>query len=161
MQCGRNIDGTGTGICILRLRSANSPGQVWGRHQLDTRVVSGAYKSQYGNPDEIKKTVEMTEVSHVCDSFTGLKSPQAFLKEYGRRPRILIAKVGQDGHDRGAKVVASGFADFGFDVDVGPLFQVMSSETAGAVPLTPISRLQLRLFVRQWMPMFTSSAFRL
>lgn len=48
----------------------------------------------------------------------------AFDKEFGRRPRILVAKMGQDGHDRGAKVIASGFADLGYDVDVGPLFSV-------------------------------------
>ena len=49
---------------------------------------------------------------------------QAFVEVEGRRPRILVAKMGQDGHDRGAKVIATGFADLGFDVDIGPLFQV-------------------------------------
>ena len=49
---------------------------------------------------------------------------QAFVEQEGRRPRILVAKMGQDGHDRGAKVIATGFADLGFDVDIGPLFQV-------------------------------------
>eukprot|EP01137_Pigoraptor_chileana_P004693 Opistho-2@46676 len=71
-------------------------------------MVSGAYKSEYGIPEDIKKTVDRVE---------------AFTKKEGRRPRLLVAKMGQDGHDRGAKVIATGFADLGFDVDIGPLFQ--------------------------------------
>ncbi|KAJ1962882.1 hypothetical protein IWQ62_003388 [Dispira parvispora] len=82
--------------------------KVWGRHEPAIRVVSGAYKSEYGTSDDIKNTLDMVD---------------AFQAKYGRRPRILVAKMGQDGHDRGAKVVASGYADLGFDVDVGPLFQ--------------------------------------
>lgn len=82
--------------------------EVWGRHLPTTRVISGAYRSAFGESDEITKTLEMVE---------------DFTKHQGRRPRILIAKMGQDGHDRGAKVIATGFADMGFDVDIGPLFQ--------------------------------------
>jgi methylmalonyl-CoA mutase len=83
--------------------------KAWGRHQPQTRVISGAYKSAYGeSEDEIEKTIKMVE---------------DFTHEEGRRPRILVAKMGQDGHDRGAKVIATGFADMGFDVDIGPLFQ--------------------------------------
>ncbi|KAI8812540.1 methylmalonyl-coenzyme A mutase [Cladochytrium replicatum] len=82
--------------------------QVWGRHNPIVRVVSGAYKSEYGTSDDISNTLAMVE---------------EFVKKHGRRPRILVAKMGQDGHDRGAKVIASGFADLGFDVDIGPLFQ--------------------------------------
>lgn len=74
------------------------------------RVVSGAYISEYGANDDITKTNTMVE---------------EFIEKEGRRPRILVAKMGQDGHDRGAKVIASGFADLGFDVDIGPLFQVL------------------------------------
>lgn len=74
-----------------------------------TRVVSGAYKSEYGDSIDVTDTLKMVEL---------------FTKNQGRRPRMLVAKMGQDGHDRGAKVIASGFADLGFDVDVGPLFQV-------------------------------------
>lgn len=85
---------------------------VWGRHKPSIRVISGAYISAYGEADEIQKTLDAVE---------------QFSEEEGRRPRILIAKMGQDGHDRGAKVIATGFADMGFDVDIGPLFQVMSS----------------------------------
>lgn len=83
---------------------------MWGRHQPTSRVVSGAYKAEYGDRDEVKQTLELVE---------------QFTKNQGRRPRLLVAKMGQDGHDRGAKVIASGFADLGFDVDVGPLFQVI------------------------------------
>ena len=55
------------------------------------------------------------------------------MEQEGRRPRILVAKMGQDGHDRGAKVIATGFADLGFDVDIGPLFQVSDQDLKGAV----------------------------
>ena len=72
-------------------------------------MVSGAYKSEYGEDKEIEQTIQIVE---------------EFAKKEGRRPRILVAKMGQDGHDRGAKVISTGFADLGFDVDVGPLFQV-------------------------------------
>ncbi|KAJ1478223.1 methylmalonyl-CoA mutase-domain-containing protein [Baffinella frigidus] len=81
---------------------------VFGRHQGGTSVVGGAYASEFGETDEILKTREAVD---------------KFATEAGRRPRILVAKMGQDGHDRGQKVIASGFADLGFDVDIGPLFQ--------------------------------------
>ena len=87
---------------------SNALENVWGRHSPATRVISGAYKSEYGDSGDIETTLKMV------DQFTELE---------GRRPRILIAKMGQDGHDRGAKVIATGFADLGFDVDIGPLFQ--------------------------------------
>ena len=70
--------------------------------------VSGAYKTEYGSSSDIDQVV-----SKVVE----------FAENEGRRPRILVAKMGQDGHDRGAKVIATGFSDLGFDVDVGPLFQ--------------------------------------
>lgn len=82
--------------------------KVVGRHVASDRMVSGAYKSEYGESDEITN----------C-----LKQVAKFTEAEGRRPRILVAKMGQDGHDRGAKVIATGFADLGFDVDIGPLFQ--------------------------------------
>lgn len=84
--------------------------QVYGRFQPRSSVVSGAYKSAYESSDgaEIQRTIKRAE---------------DFAKKHGRRPRILVAKVGQDGHDRGAKVISSSFADLGFDVDIGPLFQ--------------------------------------
>jgi len=85
--------------------------EVWGRHQPKSSVVSGAYSSEYAKSD-MAATVD-NAISMVDD----------FQTRHGRRPRLLVAKMGQDGHDRGAKVVATGFADMGFDVDVGPLFQ--------------------------------------
>ncbi|KAB7496717.1 Methylmalonyl-CoA mutase, mitochondrial [Armadillidium nasatum] len=83
--------------------------KVFGRHVATDRLVSGAYRSEYGDQNEIDAVA---------------KKIDEFVEEEGRRPRILVAKMGQDGHDRGAKVIATGFADIGFDVDVGPLFQV-------------------------------------
>ncbi|MGH8795717.1 MAG: methylmalonyl-CoA mutase, partial [Caldimonas sp.] len=82
--------------------------QVYGRHRADTQKVTGVYAAAYDSAegwDKLKAEIE------------------AFAEEQGRRPRVLIAKLGQDGHDRGAKVVATAFADLGFDVDIGPLFQ--------------------------------------
>ncbi|XP_053373041.1 methylmalonyl-CoA mutase, mitochondrial-like isoform X3 [Mercenaria mercenaria] len=81
--------------------------KVYGRHVASDRMVSGAYKTEYGADDEISKIIKRVE---------------RFQENEGRRPRILVAKVGQDGHDRGGKVIATGFADMGFDVDIGPLF---------------------------------------
>jgi methylmalonyl-CoA mutase len=88
--------------------------KVAGRHKAVIRSISGVYSSAYSNDEEMKVVKEMTE---------------EFLGNEGRRPRILIAKMGQDGHDRGAKVIATAFADLGFDVDIGPLFQT-PEETA-------------------------------
>lgn len=82
--------------------------KVWDRHKATTRMVSGAYKTEYGTSNEIDKVEQKIE---------------EFVENEGRRPRILVAKMGQDGHDRGAKVIATGFSDLGFDVDIGPLFQ--------------------------------------
>ena len=82
--------------------------KVWGRHRASSKEVNGVYAAAYDSAEDWNK----------------LRSDIAsFATRVGRRPRVLIAKVGQDGHDRGARVVASAFADLGFDVDVGPLFQ--------------------------------------
>jgi methylmalonyl-CoA mutase len=83
---------------------------AFGRYQPDSRVVTGAYKSEHASSGS-------TDIADV------LSAVESFSEKHGRRPRILVAKMGQDGHDRGAKVIASGFADMGFDVDIGPLFQ--------------------------------------
>lgn len=91
---------------------------VSGRHKAVIQSVSGVYSSNYSDQDSIEEVKEMTE---------------EFLENEGRRPRILIAKMGQDGHDRGAKVIASSFADLGFDVDIGPLFQTPAESAAQAV----------------------------
>jgi methylmalonyl-CoA mutase len=82
--------------------------KVFGRYKASIQSISGVYSGAMKNKKELE------EVQALSDRFAG---------QDGRRPRILIAKMGQDGHDRGAKVIASGFADFGFDVDIGPLFQ--------------------------------------
>jgi methylmalonyl-CoA mutase len=88
------------------------------RHQAVIRSISGVYSSEFSNEEEIESVRRMT------DEFSELE---------GRRPRILIAKMGQDGHDRGAKVVATAYADLGFDVDIGPLFQTPAETAAQAV----------------------------
>ena len=82
--------------------------KVWGRYEAATRTIAGVYSAASAGGEEFKKARRMVE---------------EFEREEGRRPRILVAKMGQDGHDRGAKVIATAFADIGFDVDIGPLFQ--------------------------------------
>ncbi len=89
-----------------------------GRHKAVIRSVSGVYSSNFSNQREMEIVKEMTE---------------DFIENEGRRPRILIAKMGQDGHDRGAKVIATAFADLGFDVDIGPLFQTPAETAQQAV----------------------------
>lgn len=89
-----------------------------GRHKATIRSISGVYSSSYSNDDEIEEVKKMTD---------------EFLENEGRRPRLLMAKMGQDGHDRGAKVVSTAFADLGFDVDIGPLFQTPEETALQAV----------------------------
>ncbi|MGG0284203.1 methylmalonyl-CoA mutase [Peribacillus butanolivorans] len=91
---------------------------VAGRHKATIRSISGVYSSAYSKEAEIEEVVQMTE---------------EFLENEGRRPRLLMAKMGQDGHDRGAKVVGTGFADLGYDVDIGPLFQTPEETALQAV----------------------------
>lgn len=111
----RSGEGNLLGLAVEAARARCSVGEistamekVFGRHVASDRLVSGAYKTEYGESDEISA---VTQAIHT------------FQDTEGRRPRILVAKMGQDGHDRGAKVIATGFSDLGFDVDVGPLFQ--------------------------------------
>jgi len=92
--------------------------KVFGRHVASDRMVSGAYRSEYGENSEIEAVT---------------KAINQFQEAEGRRPRILVAKMGQDGHDRGAKVIATGFSDLGFDVDIGPLFQTPDEVAQQAV----------------------------
>ncbi|XP_064648019.1 methylmalonyl-CoA mutase, mitochondrial-like [Lineus longissimus] len=92
--------------------------KVVGRHIAEDHMVSGAYKSEFGHQEELD------EVSSLVSEF---------MQHEGRRPRILIAKVGQDGHDRGGKVIATGFADVGFDVDIGPLFATPAEAAQQAI----------------------------
>jgi methylmalonyl-CoA mutase len=93
--------------------------KVWGRHRAETRAISGVYKREVGAMADV-----MQRVQHLVEAFEA---------EEGRRPRILVAKVGQDGHDRGQKVIASAFADLGFDVDIGPLFATPAEAARQAV----------------------------
>ncbi|MBB3186917.1 methylmalonyl-CoA mutase [Microbacter margulisiae] len=92
--------------------------KVVGRYQATIRTISGVYSSETKQDADFMRACELTE---------------QFAKKEGRRPRIMIAKMGQDGHDRGAKVVATGYADCGFDVDMGPLFQTPAEAAKDAV----------------------------
>ncbi|MEV6901305.1 methylmalonyl-CoA mutase [Amycolatopsis sp. NPDC051372] len=119
--------------------------KIWGRHSGQIRTISGVYREEVGKSDNVEKARSLVE---------------KFAEDEGRRPRILIAKMGQDGHDRGQKVIATGFADLGFDVDVGPLFSTpgevarqaseadvhvigVSSLAAGHLSLVPALRHEL------------------
>jgi methylmalonyl-CoA mutase len=92
--------------------------EVYGRHSGQVRTISGVYRDEAGRSGPMEETRRLTE---------------AFADAEGRRPRILVAKMGQDGHDRGQKVIATAFADLGFDVDVGPLFQTPEEVARQAV----------------------------
>ena len=91
---------------------------IVGRYKAVIRTISGVYSSESKNDADLEKACQLTE---------------EFAKKEGRRPRIMVAKMGQDGHDRGAKVVATGYADCGFDVDMGPLFQTPEEAARQAV----------------------------
>ena len=114
-ECARTGSGNLLDLSVQAIRSRATVGEVsdalekvFGRHRADTQKVTGVYAAAYDSAegwDRLKAEVD------------------AFADEHGRRPRVMIAKLGQDGHDRGAKVVATAFADLGFDVDIGPLFQ--------------------------------------
>ena len=91
---------------------------VWGRHRAQTRSISGVYGSAYEGDEGFMKIKQKVE---------------QFAEEHGRRPRMLVVKMGQDGHDRGAKVIATAFADLGFDVDVGPMFQTPEEAARQAI----------------------------
>lgn len=94
--------------------------KIWGRYQAVTRTISGVYSTEYSKGDDEKVAIAR-------------KMTDDFAAREGRRPRIMVAKMGQDGHDRGAKVVATAYADMGFDVDVGPLFQTPEETARQAV----------------------------
>ena len=96
----------------------NACEKIVGRYKAVIRTISGVYSSEYKSDDDFKTAKELVA---------------KFAEKEGRQPRIMIAKVGQDGHDRGAKVVSSGYADIGFDVDIGPLFQTPSEAARQAV----------------------------
>ncbi len=92
--------------------------RVFGRHQAVAQSISGVYRSEYEGDKNFMKIEEQIS---------------SFAKNFGRQPRILVVKLGQDGHDRGAKVIATAFADMGFDVDIGPLFQTPEEAAKQAI----------------------------
>lgn len=96
---------------------------VWGRHVPSSTVVQGAYSASFTSASSASGGSGGNNKDSRDEYDAILREVEDFEKTEGRRPRILVAKMGQDGHDRGAKVIASGFSDLGFDVDVGPLFQ--------------------------------------
>lgn len=124
-DCARSGAGSLTTCAVSAARVRATLGEisdalemVFGRYEARTQSFSGVYSKEYGeNPD-------MTSV---------VQKSNEFLTTTGRRPRILIAKLGQDGHDRGARVIATAFADLGFDVDIGPLFQTPAEAARQAV----------------------------
>jgi methylmalonyl-CoA mutase len=122
---GRGLDENLLTLGVAAARAKATVGEisdaleaVWGRHTGQIRTITGVYRDEAG-PDEAVETVRAAAA--------------AFEAAEGRRPRILVAKMGQDGHDRGQKVIATAFADLGFDVDVGPLFQTPAEVARQAV----------------------------
>ncbi len=124
-ECAKTGNGNLLELAVEAARVRASLGEisdaceaVAGRYKATIRTISGVYSSETKNDASFQKACELTE---------------KFAKKEGRRPRIMIAKMGQDGHDRGAKVVATGYADCGFDVDMGPLFQTPAEAAKQAV----------------------------
>jgi methylmalonyl-CoA mutase len=124
-RCAESGEGNLLAHCVDAARARATVGEisdamekVFGRHRAEVRSVSGVYGAVYEGDEEFDSV--RAEVD-------------AFAREEGRRPRILLVKLGQDGHDRGMKVIASAFADLGFDVDIGPLFQVPDEAAQQAV----------------------------
>ena len=123
---GAAADGNLLELAVVAARAKASVGEisdalerVYGRHRAEIRTISGVYRGEMGDSaDDIAKVRTLVEQFEEAD---------------GRRPRILLAKMGQDGHDRGQKVIASAFADLGFDVDIGPLFQTPAEVARQAV----------------------------
>ena len=120
-----DLDGNLLELAIDAARAKASVGEisdaleeVYGRHRSDVRTISGVYRDEVGENSAVDRARAAAE---------------AFEQAEGRRPRILVAKMGQDGHDRGQKVIATAFADLGFDVDVGPLFQTPGEVARQAV----------------------------
>jgi len=148
-------------LCIEAARVRATLGEIsqalensWGRHVPSSTIVQGAYGKSFTNTNPSNNDDVDSEYDHV------LNEVKKFADKEGRRPRILVAKMGQDGHDRGAKVIASGFSDLGFDVDIGPLFQTpeevavqaldsdvhvvgISSQAAGHKTLLPALKAEL------------------
>jgi methylmalonyl-CoA mutase len=152
LTAGAESDGNLLELAIDAARAKATVGEIsdalekpWGRHAGRIRTISGVYREEVGKSQNVVKARELVE---------------EFAEAEGRRPRILVAKMGQDGHDRGQKVIATAFADIGFDVDVGPLFATpgevarqaveadvhligVSSLAAGHLSLVPALRAEL------------------
>ncbi|MEL6871509.1 MAG: methylmalonyl-CoA mutase [Pseudomonadota bacterium] len=159
LRRGAEADGNLLALSVAAARARATVGEissaledVFGRHRAETRAVSGVYRAEAGSMagaiDDVRARAER------------------FAEDEGRRPRLLVAKIGQDGHDRGQKVIASAFADLGFDVDIGPLFSTpdevarqaiendvhivgVSSLAAGHLTLVPELRAALAEFGRE------------
>lgn len=124
-RCAETGEGNLLALSLEAARKRASLGEismamekVFGRYKAKINLITGVYSSEQKDNDSFKKACEMAD---------------QFAKKEGRRPRIMIAKMGQDGHDRGAKVVSTGYADIGFDVDMGPLFQTPEEAAKQAV----------------------------
>ena len=123
--CAESGEGNLLALAVEAARARATNGEislalekVWGRHKAVIRSVAGVYSSEFGDAQEFAAVRRLTD---------------AFAHREGRRPRIMVAKMGQDGHDRGAKVIATAFADMGFDVDIAPLFQTPAEVAKQAV----------------------------
>ena len=124
-ECAETGDGNLLTRCVEAARARATLGEisaaleeVFGRHTARTESISGAYASEARDDEAFRRACERAD---------------AFAERAGRRPRLMVAKMGQDGHDRGAKVIATSFADMGFDVDIGPLFQTPEEVARQAV----------------------------
>jgi len=157
-ECAKTGKGNLLELAVAAAKARASLGEIsdaceviFGRYQAQIRSISGVYRAEFGNDANVAKIRELIA---------------RFEKHEGRRPRVLIAKLGQDGHDRGAKVVATAMADLGFDIDIGPLFQTpeeaakmavendvhvvaMSSLAAGHKTLLPALRAALKALGRE------------
>jgi len=125
-ECARTGEGNLLELAVNAARARATVGEIslalekiWGRHQAEIRSIAGVYAAEVGETAVSIETVRART--------------KRFLDHEGRRPRILVAKMGQDGHDRGQKVIATAFADLGFDVDIGPLFQTPDETAQAAV----------------------------
>ena len=124
-RCARSGEGNLLALAIKAARARATNGEIskaletaWGRHKAIVRSVTGVYSAEYDAESDIASVRRATD---------------DFARSEGRRPRIMVAKMGQDGHDRGAKVIAAAFADMGFDVDIAPLFQTPAEVAKQAV----------------------------
>lgn len=124
-ECAKTANGNLLALSVEAARARASLGEisdametVFGRHKAIIRSISGVYSNAFGEGEMVQDVQRLTD---------------EFEKREGRRPRILVAKIGQDGHDRGAKVISTAFADLGFDVDIGPLFQTPAEVARQAI----------------------------